>query len=95
MSSKTTWKPPTEHGKLTRQSDLPDSVRLSEAPQGAPDRRKPGPERACALRSGARRFRSGRDLAFENLKKRRSIMALRLVRAIGANWASILPAGRH
>ena len=26
MSSKTTWKPPTEHGKLTRQSDLPDSV---------------------------------------------------------------------
>jgi hypothetical protein len=26
MSSKTTWKPHTEHGKLTSQSELPDSV---------------------------------------------------------------------
>ena len=26
MPNKPTWKPHTEHGKLTRQSDLPDSV---------------------------------------------------------------------
>jgi hypothetical protein len=26
MSAKTTWEPHTKHGKLTKQSDLPDSV---------------------------------------------------------------------
>ena len=26
MSTKATWKPHTEHGKLTTQSDLPDGV---------------------------------------------------------------------
>jgi hypothetical protein len=70
MSSKTTWKPHAEHGKLTRQGDLPDSV------FAFPKHRKEPLTDASHVRNALARFDQvqgvsdqDRDLAFENIKK--------------------------
>ena len=70
MSTKATWKPHTEHGKLTTQSDLPDSV------FAFPSQRKEPLTDASHVRNALARFDqvegvSGddRDLAFANIKK--------------------------
>jgi hypothetical protein len=70
MSTKATWKPHTEHGKLTTQSDLPDSV------FAFPNQRKEPLTDASHVRNALARFDqvqdvSGddRDLAFSNIKK--------------------------
>jgi hypothetical protein len=70
MSSKTTWKPHTEHGKLTSQSELPDSV------FAFPKQRKEPLTDASHVRNALARFDQvegvsdqDRDLAFANIKK--------------------------
>ena len=70
MSTKATWKPHTEHGKLTTQSDLSDSV------FAFPNQRKEPLTDASHVRNALARFDqvqdvSGddRDLAFANIKK--------------------------
>ena len=70
MSTKATWKPHTEHGKLMTQSDLPDSV------FAFPNQRKEPLTDASHVRNALARFDqvegvSGddRDLAFANIKK--------------------------
>ena len=70
MSTKATWKPHTEHGKLTTQSGLPDSV------FAFPNQRKEPLTDASHVRNALARFDqvegvSGddRDLAFANIKK--------------------------
>ena len=70
MSTKATWKPHTEHGKLTTKSDLPESV------FAFPNQRKEPLTDASHVRNALARFDqvegvSGddRDLAFANIKK--------------------------
>ncbi len=70
MAAKTTWKPYTEHGKLTSHSDLPDSV------FAFPKERKEPLTDANHVRNALARFDQvqgvsdeDRDLAFANLRK--------------------------
>ena len=70
MSTKATWKPHTEHGKLTTQSDLPESV------FAFPNQRKEPLTDASHVRNALARFDQvqavsddDRDLAFANIKK--------------------------
>jgi hypothetical protein len=70
MSKKTTWEPHTRHGKLTKQSDLPDSV------FAFPKERKEPLTDANHVRNALARFDQvegvtdpERDLAFANIKK--------------------------
>ena len=70
MPIKPTWKPCTEHGKLTRQSDLPDSV------FAFPKQRKEPLTDASHVRNALARFDQvqgvfgqDRDSAFANIKK--------------------------
>jgi len=70
MSTKVTWKPHTEHGKLTTQSDLPESV------FAFPNQRKEPLTDASHVRNALARFDQvegvsddDRDLAFANIKK--------------------------
>ncbi|NUT19874.1 MAG: hypothetical protein HOV77_11850 [Hamadaea sp.] len=67
---KTTWKPHTKHGDLTKRSDLPDSV------YAFPDKRKEPLTDADHVRNALARFDQvedvsddERDLAFANIKK--------------------------
>ena len=66
----TTWKPYTEHGKLTTRSNLPDSV------YAFPRQRKEPLTDATHVRDALARFdqvqdvsEADRDLAFANIKK--------------------------
>ena len=66
---KTTWKPHTKHGELTKRSDLPDSV------YAFPDKRKEPLTDADHVRNALARFGQvqdvtddERDLAFANIK---------------------------
>lgn len=65
-----TWKPHEKHGRLTKQSDLPDSV------YAFPKQRKEPLTDARHVRNAAARFdqvtdvsEADRDLAFANIKK--------------------------
>jgi hypothetical protein len=67
---KTTWKPHTKHGDLTKRSDLPDSV------YAFPGKRKEPLTDADHVRNALARFDQvedvtddDRDLAFANIKK--------------------------
>ncbi|MCP2327635.1 hypothetical protein HDA40_006142 [Hamadaea flava] len=67
---KTTWKPHTKHGDLTKRSDLPESV------YAFPDKRKEPLTDADHVRNALARFDQvedvsddDRDLAFANIKK--------------------------
>lgn len=69
MPIKPTWKPHTEHGKLTRQSDLPDTV------FAFPKQRKEPLTDASHVRNALARLDQvqgvsdqDRDLAFANIK---------------------------
>jgi hypothetical protein len=66
---KTTWKPHTKHGELTKRSDLPDTV------YAFPDKRKEPLTDADHVRNALARFDQvqdvsdeERDLAFANIK---------------------------
>jgi hypothetical protein len=66
---KTTWKPHTKHGDLTKRSDLPDSV------YAFPDKRKEPLTDADHVQNALARFDQvqdvtddERDLAFANIK---------------------------
>jgi len=66
---KTTWKPHTKHGDLTKRSDLPDSV------YAFPDKRKEPLTDASHVQNALARFDEvqdvtddERDLAFANIK---------------------------
>ncbi len=70
MSAITTWQPHTKHGRLTTQSDLPDSV------FAFPNQRKEPLTDANHVRDALARFDQvegvsdeERDLAFANIKK--------------------------
>jgi hypothetical protein len=70
MSIRATWKPHTKHGKLTAQSDLPDSV------FAFPKQRKEPLTDAAHVRNAAARFNQvegvsddDRRRAFANIKK--------------------------
>ena len=65
-----TWEPHEKHGRLTKQSDLPDSV------FAFPEKRKEPLTDASHVRNALARFdqvegvtKSERDLAFANIKK--------------------------
>lgn len=67
---RTTWKPHTKHGELTKRSDLPDSV------FAFPKQRKEPLTDASHVRNALARFDQvedvsdeARDLAFANIKK--------------------------
>jgi len=70
MAKRATWKPHTKHGRLTKQSDLPDSV------FAFPKERKEPLTDASHVRNAVARFDQvtgvsdeERDLAFANVKK--------------------------
>ena len=70
MSIRATWKPHTKHGKLTAQSDLPDSV------FAFPKQRKEPLTDASHVRNAVARFNQVEDVsdeerqrAFANIKK--------------------------
>lgn len=70
MAMRTTWKPHERHGRLTRQSDLPDGV------FAFPRQRKEPLTDASHVRNAVARFDqvtgvsdADRELAFANIKK--------------------------
>ena len=70
MSAKASWQPHTKHGRLTKQTDLPDSV------FAFPNQRKEPLTDANHVRDALARFDQvegvsdeERDLAFVNIKK--------------------------
>ncbi len=70
MSTRATWKPHEKHGRLTKQSDLPDSV------YAFPTKRKEPLSDASHVRNAIARFDQvegvsdeERDVAFANIKK--------------------------
>ncbi len=76
---KTTWKPHEKHGRLTKQSDLPDSV------FAFPKQRKEPMTDATHVRTAMARMdqvkdvsAADRDLAFANIKKAAEYYGIKL-----------------
>ncbi len=84
-----TWKPHEKHGRLTKQSDLPDSV------FAFPKLRKEPLTDARHVRNAAARFdqvegasKAERDLAFANLKKAATYYEVDLAETSAADFGA-------
>ena len=91
--SEATWKPHEKHGRLTTQSDLPDSVYAFPKQRREPltDAQHVRGQCGCAFRQSHRRFRCKiRALAFANIKKAASYYDVNLAETSLTNWAFIL-----
>jgi hypothetical protein len=86
-----TWEPHGKHGRLTTQSDLPDSV------YAFPKQRKEPLTDAQHVRNAVARFDqvidvsdADRALAFANIEKAANYYGVKLAETRGAIWAFIL-----
>jgi len=93
MTKRATWKPHTKHGRLTKQSDLPDSV------FAFPKERKEPLTDASHVRNAVARFDQvegvsdeERDLAFSNIKKAAKHYGIELTEK---SWRELGKPGGH